>query len=75
MNSAEFTQLEDELEANELDAKRYRWLRDNGGLQEGRESRGVTILKDGWKVVLDFGYWVTPEELDAAIDASTSDSV
>lgn len=51
-----------------LDAERYRWLRENGHCDEKHESRAV-LSRDGRRAAVAFRYWVTPEELDAMIDA------
>ena len=68
----ELTALRERLAAAEVDAERYRWLREagkTGGQEGGVTQRGVTIV-NGDKVVLHFVYWTTKEGFDAAIDAA-----
>ena len=56
------TELLARLDAAELDAARYRWLRE-------AESAAAQIM--GYQADLDeWLVWITPEEADAAIDAA-----
>lgn len=59
MNSKEFSDLEDELEANEQDAKRYRWLR--------------SVLSTGeWSRLGHYADRELDKQIDAAIAKATS---
>jgi len=72
MNDEELTKLESSLEAMERDAARYRWL--TSGIVERQLSKlpdigGRSILRNEQRSLMEFRYWCTPDELDAAIDA------
>lgn len=55
----------DELEELIADAKRYRWLKDNGKAPE----MGISI-GDIYKAKVAFRYWIPQAELDSVIDAA-----
>lgn len=58
------------------DAARYRWLRAGRLLRQGHDT-GVgrrEIQRDPLCAVMSFGYWCSPEALDAAIDAAMAAS-
>jgi len=56
--------MTDELQ----DAARYRWLRDNGFVNEKNPSRA--IIGDKAKAKVAFRYWCEPDVLDKLIDES-----
>lgn len=55
---------------NKADAERYRWLRDNGYVNEKTPSRA--IIGNKLKATIAFRYWCSPEELDKLIDEKKS---
>jgi hypothetical protein len=60
---------------DELDAKRYRWLRDKWGyIEDEYDGYDQDKMLRIYKADEDHGWDVDPESLDAAIDAAMSDS-
>jgi hypothetical protein len=72
MNAQEHNQLEAELERNERDAARYRWLRSGVRSRQGVAQVGgsQSIARDTLSSLMTFAFWCTPDELDSAIDST-----
>jgi hypothetical protein len=72
MNAQEQNQLEAELERNERDAARYRWLRSGSrsrqGIVQGGGARSIAF--NALRSLMTFAFWCTPDELDSAIDSA-----
>ncbi|WP_398498152.1 hypothetical protein [Variovorax sp.] len=57
--------------ADARDAKRYRWLRAGMRRRQGLPTNGERVIgSDKLRNLMEFRFWCTPEELDAAIDAA-----
>lgn len=55
------------------DAARYRWLRSGVRERQGIPVSGHrTISSSSLRALMEFNFWCTPDELDAAIDAARS---
>lgn len=54
-----------------VDAARYRWLRGGVRSRQGLPTNGERVIgRDKLRNLMEFRFWCTPEELDAAIDAA-----
>lgn len=52
-------------------ADRYDWLRSGARMRQGIPTSGHrTISRDQLRGLMEFNFWCTPDELDAAIDAA-----
>lgn len=67
MTDQELNELEKRLKALERDAERYRWLTSGVARISGAVA-GRMIQRDRLRALMEFHYWCTPDELDAAID-------